>query len=97
MSDFVRTLHIDRTTYFSLFPKDIVNLVAERVPRAVYECEKEKLIEAGKEKKETTKEMPIDDDETDTNKKRKQDEDEESRKKVPTGSDHSVPASPADD
>ena len=43
MSDFIRTLRADQTTFFSRIPKDLVDLVAERVPRAVYEHEKEKL------------------------------------------------------
>ena len=45
MSDLIRTLRTEHTTFFSLIPKDLVDLVAERVPRAVYEAEKEKLLE----------------------------------------------------
>ena len=44
MGDFIRTLRTDQTTFFSLIPKELVDLVAERVPRAVYEAEKEKLL-----------------------------------------------------
>ena len=50
MSDFIRTLRTDQTTYFSMLPKDIIDLVAERVPRVVYEGEKEKLIKREKER-----------------------------------------------
>ena len=44
MSDFIRTLRTDRTTYFSRLPKDLVDLVAERVRLAVFEAGREKLI-----------------------------------------------------
>ena len=45
MSEFIRSLRTDQTTIFSLIPKDLVDLVAERVPRDVYEHEKELLLE----------------------------------------------------
>ena len=44
MGEFIRTMRTDQTSLFSLIPKDLVDLVAERVPRAVYEAEKEKLL-----------------------------------------------------
>ena len=51
MGDFIRTLRDDKTTIFSLIPRELVDLVAERVPRAVYEAEKEKLFEGGEASK----------------------------------------------
>ena len=51
MSDFIRTLRDDKTTIFSLIPRELVHLVAERVPRAVYEAEKEKLLWGGETRK----------------------------------------------
>ena len=44
MSDLIRTLRTDQTSFFSLIPKDLVDLVAERVPRAVYEHGKRRLL-----------------------------------------------------
>ena len=52
MSAFVRTLRADKTTFFSVIPKELVDLVAERVPRAVHEHEKWKLL-GGRDAKKT--------------------------------------------
>ena len=55
MNDFIRTLHTDQTTFFSLIPRDVVYLVAKRVPRAVFENEKKKLLGGANEKKNVPK------------------------------------------
>ena len=44
MGDLIRTLRTDRTSLFSLIPRDVVDLAAERVPRAVFEHEKRRLL-----------------------------------------------------
>ena len=44
MSDLIRTLHTDQATFFSLPPRELVERVADRVPRAVYEHERGKLL-----------------------------------------------------
>ena len=96
MSDFTRTLRTDQTSFFSLIPRDIVDLVAERVPRAVYEHEKRRLLEPWGQKEEIVIDTPADD-EAHAEKKRKHVDDEEHRKKVASETSSSRPASSADD
>ena len=45
MSDLIRTLHTDQATFFSLPPRELVERVADRVPRAVYGHERGKLLD----------------------------------------------------
>ena len=55
MGDFIRTLRAERATFFSLIPRELVDLVAELVPRAVYEHEKGKLLVGADAKKNADK------------------------------------------